>query len=545
MSIGVPEPILTNQLMPYFDTAMVSERLTNNSEDPSPSNDIHGLRKPPSLSTLGMPNFGGTHPPSESLRKALSSLVSRLPQENRDLLFTVTEVINHTAKRSSETKMPLSNLLLVLCPSLSMNPSLLQALCESQGIWNGVHQPQDGLGLDVNAGDTNQSFLSSSEEVSAIDDIVGTDQTASHLKPSSESKRFVRPLPCLPTADESTSTSSSSSVSELSGLRINNHDVASRVPPGAETSSPSFSTTDDSSSISHLSQSGRPVTPTSLNFKLTNPYSPPSLSCSTDSLSVPSLSSGSPMRLVKPLALVDECSELQSSNSPHSPDIAEPIPLPIPSPRPTQAPPEPQFQFPGPRDSVARHPIIHRKSTPSMSFSSSISAEARPASIASRAKRLKKPSLHLLFSKHSPPHISLPTPQTPIVAGPLATLQEGALRSSSTSGSSPDSMVTAPQSSRFSYPPVLNTAIDESSISLALGIQNDEDRATSVGHATKNGMTNPQGAMRPGTPRRSHPGENRKEAQFHHLDVTLPEEEQFGEYNWTQSVLMAAGEPRW
>ena len=106
-------------------------------------------------------------------------------------------------------------------------------------------------------------------------------------------------------------------------------------------------------------------------------------------------------------------------------------------------------------------------------------------------------------------------------------------------------MVTAPQSSRFSYPPVLNTAIDESSISLALGIQNDEDRATSVGHATKNGMTNPQGAMRPGTPRRSHPGENRKEAQFHHLDVTLPEEEQFGEYNWTQSVLMAAGEPRW
>jgi len=107
-------------------------------------------------------------------------------------------------------------------------------------------------------------------------------------------------------------------------------------------------------------------------------------------------------------------------------------------------------------------------------------------------------------------------------------------------------MVTAPQSSRFSYPPVLNTAIDESSISLALGINDDgEDRATFVGHATKNGIANSK-AIGPGTPlRRSLPGECGKDTQFHHLDVTLPEEQQFGEYDWTQSVLMAAGEPRW
>ncbi|KAF8552504.1 RhoGAP-domain-containing protein [Imleria badia] len=540
----LPEPILTNQLMPYFDAAMASERLTNNIQDLPPSNDIYGLRKPPSLSTLGMPNFGGAHPPSESLRKALSTLISRLPQENRDLLFTVTEVINHTSKRSSETKMPLSNLLLVLCPSLSMNPSLLQALCESQGIWHGV-QRKDGLDLDAIAGETNQSSLGFSKEGAEIEDAVGTDQIASHLGPPSESKRCVRPLPSLPTADGSTSVSSSPSTCEPLGLRISGHDVISRHPLDAETSSPSFSATDDSSSISHLSQSGRPVTPTSLNFKLTNPYSPPSLSCSTDSLSVPSSSSGSPMQLVKSLKLVDECNEQQPSNSPHSPDIAEPIPLPIPSLRPTQPPPEAQFQFPGPRDSVIRNPIMHRKSTPSISFSSSISAEARSASIASRAKRLKKPSLHLFFSKHTPS--PGPTPQTPVVASPLAALQEGALRSSSTSGSSPDSMVTAPQSSRFSYPPVLNTAIDESSISLALGIQDDgEDRATSVGHATKNGMTNSQGSIGPGTPlRRSLTGESSKDDLFRHLDVTLPEEEQFGEYNWTQSVLMAAGEPRW
>lgn len=548
VSIGVPEPILTNQLMPYFDAAMASERLTNNIQDPPPLNSIHELRKPPSLSTLGMPTFGAAHPPSESLRKALSSLVSRLPQENRDLLLTVTELINHTARRSSETKMPLSNLLLVLYPSLSMNPSLLQALCESQGIWNGAHQRKEALDLDAIAGETIQSSVGISEVVVEMKDAAVTDQVASHPRPSSESKRFARPLPDLPT-DGSTTISSSSSTCEPSGPRVSGHDGTSHVSLEAETSPPSFSTTDDNSSISHSSQSGRPVTPTSLNFKLTNPYSPPSLSCSTDSLSVPSLSSRSPMHLVKPLTLVDECSEQQSSNFPHSPDIAEPIPLPIPSLRPTQTPSIAQFQFPGPRDSVTRIPLIHRKSTPSISFSSSISAEARSASMASRARRLKKPSLHLLFSKHSQSPVSSPTAQSAGVASPLAKMQESALRSSSTPDSSPDSMVTAPQSSRFSYPPVLNTAIDESSISLALGIKDEgEDRATSVGHATKNGMTDSQGSIGPGTPlHRTLPGETSKDAhaQFRHLDVALPEEEQFGEFNWTQSVLMAAGEPSW
>ena len=108
-------------------------------------------------------------------------------------------------------------------------------------------------------------------------------------------------------------------------------------------------------------------------------------------------------------------------------------------------------------------------------------------------------------------------------------------------------MVTAPQSSRFSYPPVLNTAIDESSISLALGIEDDREKhATSVRHATENGMTDSQGSIGSGIPLcRRLPRQTSKDAQFHHLDINLPEEEPFGEYNWTQSVLMAAGGPTW
>jgi len=82
-------------------------------------------------------NFSGMRAPSESLVNALRSLIAGLPQENRDLLHTVTDLISATAKRSKETKMPLSNLLLVFfCPSLNMNPPLLRVLCEAEGIWD-------------------------------------------------------------------------------------------------------------------------------------------------------------------------------------------------------------------------------------------------------------------------------------------------------------------------------------------------------------------------------------------------------------------------
>ncbi|KIK93054.1 hypothetical protein PAXRUDRAFT_536845 [Paxillus rubicundulus Ve08.2h10] len=557
----LPEPILTNHLMPYFDAAMASERLANNAHDPppSPKNILPGLRKPPSLSTLSMPNFGGAHPPSDSLRKALSSLIARLPQENRDLLLTVTEVINHTAKRSSETRMPLSNLLLVLCPSLSMNPSLLQALCESEDIWKGVQHSREAQTLTAITEDVHQSPLERLEARSDNELAVGAPKSASC---PNEIERLVRPLPNVPVEDPVPPQvmvvnslvnipdipAPPVSVSVPSRPRLS-QDTVSCVPIDSYETSSSFSTTDDSSSVSRLSQGGRPVTPTSVNFRLTNPYSSPSPSCSTDSLSV--VSSESPIRSVKALPLVDDCSEPQSSNSPYSPVIAEPIALPIPTLRPRRSALQTQFQFPGTGDNVTRNPLMHRKSTPSMSFSSSISAEAPSASLVSRAKRLKKPSLHLLFAKRSASPMSSPSTQSLAVgASPLSTRQEGPSRWSSASESSPDSMVTAPQSSRFSYPPVLNTAIDESSISLALGIEEVEEvLAISGGDIVKGGVRNSQLSMRPDTPvlhsRTSPSLETSKEDSFCHLDISLLEDDELGEDNWTQSVLLAAGESSW
>ena len=102
-----------------------------------PSNPKSGtqMRKPPSLSTLAMPTFNGVRPPSQSSIHALAALVIRLPRENRDLLYTLIELIKATANRSQRTKMPLANLLLVFCPSLNIKPGLLRVFCESEDIW--------------------------------------------------------------------------------------------------------------------------------------------------------------------------------------------------------------------------------------------------------------------------------------------------------------------------------------------------------------------------------------------------------------------------
>ena len=149
----VPESILTQALLPSFDIAIKKEAFTNmnfsehnrlsgvrqgNSGHPGlPQGPKSGflMRKPPSLSTLAMPTFSGIPPPSTSLVADIKSLISQLPQENYDLLRTVVDLIKATEKESTMTKMPLSNLMLVFCPSLNMAPPLLKIFCEVENIW--------------------------------------------------------------------------------------------------------------------------------------------------------------------------------------------------------------------------------------------------------------------------------------------------------------------------------------------------------------------------------------------------------------------------
>ncbi|KJA20058.1 hypothetical protein HYPSUDRAFT_837368 [Hypholoma sublateritium FD-334 SS-4] len=182
----LPEPILTQKLQPLFDEAITKEA-SKNATDASSSADTTntsttrlgagargaqglpsnpksgftaGLRKPPSLSTLAMPSFTGIPPASPALVSAIRALVARLPTENRDLLLTVVDLIKETAKQSKETKMPLSNLLVVFCPSLAMTPPLLKTLCEVGGGWAG-----EGAGvIDIRRHEADADDASASSE---------------------------------------------------------------------------------------------------------------------------------------------------------------------------------------------------------------------------------------------------------------------------------------------------------------------------------------------------------------------------------------------
>lgn len=62
----------------------------------------------------------------------LASLVASLPKENLSLLRDLCMLLRTTADHYQTTKMPLSNLLLVFCPSLSMSATLLRTLVQSQ-----------------------------------------------------------------------------------------------------------------------------------------------------------------------------------------------------------------------------------------------------------------------------------------------------------------------------------------------------------------------------------------------------------------------------
>lgn len=69
---------------------------------------------------------------SPSLISDLAELIERLPTENHSLLKELCRLLRRTAECVKTTKMPLSNLVLVFCPSLSMNPGLLKILVEVQ-----------------------------------------------------------------------------------------------------------------------------------------------------------------------------------------------------------------------------------------------------------------------------------------------------------------------------------------------------------------------------------------------------------------------------
>ena len=389
------------------------------------------VRKAPSLSTFNVPTLN-LRAPSKSLVKAFASLISRLPQENRDLTRTVAELIRGTAMRSKETKMPLSNLMLVFCPSLAMSPPLLRVLCEAENIWDGP--------LDDDVIEEGKEASESAESTTTHSDEASGERLAAGMKDGEKPK----PIDLM----RRRQSGARGRVATIY-LPSSPRDVQNRppVPSAAEISDSGTiegkrtSSDGDSTRKQSTPEDGRsPVDPTQLHPPSLSAYSPPSLTSSSESLSTPASTSGdegtekkedfgSPPR---PQTTVRSQSDLPSPRKVRKASIGNPIAFPT-----------------APGGSVPVTPIeIHAPLR--LSTYSSSSPDLHPDTM---SRRKSKASLTDLFPR------------------PKRSLSSLLGRSPSTPDSnksflpSPDTRVNI-----SSTPPVLDFTLDQSPIKLGLGL---------------------------------------------------------------------------
>ncbi|KAH8979226.1 hypothetical protein EDB86DRAFT_3089293 [Lactarius hatsudake] len=461
----LPEPILTHALNPYFEAAMLTETNVRKSieEQESPVRKLgtgsslptgprDGLiRKAPSLSTLALPNFSSMRPPSQSLLDAFASLLARLPRENRDLLRTVIDVINFVAQRK-EIRMPLSNLTLVLCPTLNMSPPIFRVLCEAKGIWSG---PPDGWTDDNTDLDVRGDILNAPDSQS-MDNGPEQDSTTE---------------PSLPQGDSSEQgpAMDSEQAAGVWDAQVSGGETQDNIHGDCKEIRP---TLDDRASYLSATDS-RPSTPAWGKGSLLDPWSPPALTSSSDSLTTPSMSSESPsiLQVTVPTPLNIAKDSLVSAIIP---DFVRTSPMPSSQPV-THAP----VTFP--RTETA--PGTPSSSQHSSHLPSLTTLPLESGSPDQRSKRLKRPSLSALFSKKSISSLrSSRLFSSSSSSSPYFDARDSPSRSTPASprtpGSISPSIISAPsllpRRSSSSLPPLLNTQIDSSSLSLAVGLEEDQ-----------------------------------------------------------------------
>ncbi|EJF65136.1 RhoGAP-domain-containing protein [Dichomitus squalens LYAD-421 SS1] len=423
----LPAPILTTDLLHYFESALADEhgrRIEDVTQQPLPSHPTPGLRKPPSLSTLAMPTFAGVRVISEAQRTAFSWLISQLPQENRDLIFTVVELIKATAGRSKETKMPLGNLMLVFCPSLNMSPSLLRVLCEVEGIWDGP-PAQPAVLQAVQEATGNSPVV----EAPAPQHSRSVSRT---MTPSIDLRLPVIELDDVP--DNNTKDSPDDAASFVSALeRTSNGPSRTPSPLIYGSTVPPLSSSDslDSSSVSE---------------ELVSP-DPPSARDAGDSKSLASANS---------LAIPDT-----------SPSFI--------SPRTKIAVPFPSAGGSVPHSPIKPTALSHKKSFTLLSFphlrsesAPNVTTEDEQLSPNGPLRRVKRPSLHLLFTKKS-------TSSLPSATGSSGNTSAVSLSASSACATATS---TRPAIHFASSPPRLDTSISSSPIELGFQANVNQLRGT-------------------------------------------------------------------
>ncbi|KAL1747062.1 hypothetical protein HDZ31DRAFT_80758 [Schizophyllum fasciatum] len=515
----LPEPILTRDLIPYFEAALAQEADTSGREasvfaankGPSDPRRHPGLRKPPSLSTLAMPKLTGMRPASKPLTNVLRSLIAQLPVENRDVLRTVAELIKATDKASKDTKMPMSNLLLVFCPSLNMNPPLLKVLCETESIWEPL-SPEEGPVLDIRRPSLEQDI--------SVDVEQPLDASDNEEQSSGEDASSMGP-----------GRPRSGSMAESASTQNGSFSGSERMPPfRGNASSPPFS----SSAESLITPSTSSVAP---SFdRLPNPHD-----------NVPT----------KP------CSEVAPSLGDED-DVSSCIPIPI-SPKPRR-PANGAVQFPT-TASTTSATLGSKRSVPTLATQNNTSeisdCGSGTSSPLSSPRRMKKPSLTLLFKRSASPLVGA----RPVISGPYL---QSPRASSETSLTSPRA-ATPPVTQEA--PPVLDTELPSSPLRLGMGLD-PESPKKSNDIAREHNLTLEEYPSIPPTPP---PGETPIADQYassassssHSLDDSSPQpshlrtkptlrsqrnpstssQNHLGpgllddehEEDWTQSVLLASG----
>ncbi|KAK0213069.1 hypothetical protein DFS33DRAFT_1286233 [Desarmillaria ectypa] len=481
----LPEPILTHSLLPHFEAAISQEcdpnveftgRLGGKGGPTLPSGPRSGLtlRKAPSLSTLAMPSFSGMRPPSRSVTNTLKSLLSKLPYENKDLIRTVVELIKATARESKSTKMPISNLLLVFCPSLSMNPPLLKVLCEAEDLWEGpllespiIDIKRESVVLDISASDSTNSTTALELDAEDSDEEYSDAHDGSEVKisppPSPDKLDQVVESPRFSTDGKTPTVARSRPMGPRQHIPagvFSGMEYSSRLRPVSPRSTGASS--DSRSIISYGSTSNESHSPSHTSL------SPPPLSSSAESLATPSSSSAQqsltdlPVR-TDPYAkeeeimapVIADCSDLGLPKSPLS-IINRRISGPV--------------QFPSSGGSEPSSPLSPRRSVPLLSLPSLTSSPTTSLPDSPRRHGMKRPSLNLLFSKRSasPSPLSSSSIGRPYISSPY--LQHPSPGSDS-SISTPTSAVTAPQSSTQMLPHILDTAIESSALRRDLGLE--------------------------------------------------------------------------
>ncbi|KAE9411574.1 RhoGAP-domain-containing protein [Gymnopus androsaceus JB14] len=551
----LPEPLLTHSLSPYFEAALAHENATNEQlqQDQPHSQYVMGGRGP-SLPSA-MPNFSGMRPPSRGLLNAFKSLVGQLPAENRDLIRTVAELIRATAKESRQTKMPLSNLLLVFCPSLNMNPPLLRVLCEAEDIWE-VDDTASVLTSCTRGEEEDEEEMepSAPEVVDEVDEtpvasasiVVSTPPTSPQSLIHGEEPLSVEPRPTSedrknqnrakkPLGPRRAAHSPSPAV-----VHTDNHNALSAVGNDAQpsvspdVSSESISLHDDGASSISTSDSRSESVVSPFERGVSSP--PPLTSSSAESLTSPSTSSAEPSLAHLPL----EKTSLDKEDPTEVVRIAEEDVL---TPR--------RFLGSQIAGGPVQFPTTSDSPTTAVSLRMSLSGLSLPDSPVSTNSAPSSPRAHRssLPLCHHPTCTHRIHPRIP----PFQRLHPRLL---------------LPKSSTFTLPPLLDTTIQSSPLRFGLGFDPqpspEVDAHTSAEQSEEQYVEEPVSIVIGETPianryctpssstlslslsnytapaashLRSRPART-KQASSNHLGVPLGDQE--GQEDWTQSVLLAA-----